>query len=215
MPTRTTANSTASPLRGELLWLHPDQLSANGWNPNIVPKDVYEKVRESLRRFGWLSPVVVRKDRGGGWEIIDGEHRWQVAKEESVDLIPCWSVEGLTDDEAKRATVILNDLHGQARPDKLADLFSDLLNSISLEELEIGFPYSGETLNALLPNPLPSNLGPLPDAVLPPARWVERTYRMPPEVAEILDDALVKARDGDEIEPWQALERIAADFLAS
>jgi hypothetical protein len=33
-------------------------------------------------------------------------------------------------------------------------------------------------------------------------------------VAEILDQALVKARGDDEIEPWQALERVCADFLA-
>jgi hypothetical protein len=38
---------------------------------------------------------------------------------------------------------------------------------------------------------------------------------MPKEVALVIDEALEKAKDGEEIEQWQALERIAADYLAS
>jgi len=41
-----------------------------------------------------------------------------------------------------------------------------------------------------------------------------QTRELRSHVAEILDEALSKARGDDEIEPWQALERIAAEFLA-
>lgn len=219
MPTTTPRNSGPSRSNAELLWLHPDQIHPNTWNPNVVPADLLQKARESLAAFGWLSPVVVRTSAvagGSGYEIVDGEHRWLIAKEDGIDPIPAFCVDGLSDTDAKRATVILNDLHGQARPDRLADLFADLLEDISLEELKVALPYSDEMLTSMLPNlPLPSIPSPLPGLPSPPGRWVERTYRLPLEAAEIIDDALVKARGEDEIEPWQALERIAADFLAS
>jgi len=221
MPITTPQSRGRSSSNGELLWLHPDQLRANPWNPNTVPDDLYERARESLRRFGWLSPIVVRSsiDAGGsGFEIIDGEHRWRIAVEDGIDPVPVFCVDGLTDAEAKRATVILNDLHGQARPDKLTALFRGLLDEISVDELLIGLPYSPDVLSSLLPDiELPSlPVGPLPEAPSPGgARWVERTYRLPLEAAEVVDDALARARGEDEIEPWQALERIAAEFLAS
>jgi hypothetical protein len=34
-------------------------------------------------------------------------------------------------------------------------------------------------------------------------------------VNEIVTEALLRAKDGDPIEDWQALERICADFLAN
>lgn len=215
MPTTTRTNSGPSSSSVELLWLHPDQIAANPWNPNVVPADLYEKARESLRLYGWLAPVVVR-GTPGGYQLVDGEHRWKIAVEDGIDLIPAFFVDGLSDADAKKATVILNDLHGQARPDKLSALFRDLLDGQSLEELMVALPYDEAVLSSLLPEiDLPSMpVGPLP-SVAPPARWVERTYRLPPEAAEVLDAALVKATGQDDIEPWQALELIAADYLAS
>ena len=222
MPTTTRQNSgpsSSSANRPELLWLHPDQIHPNKWNPNVVPKDLYQKAKESLDHYGWLAPVVVRLVAApvAGYEIVDGEHRWQIAHEAGIDPVPAFCIDGLSDADAKKATVILNDLHGQARPDLLSSLFRDLIAETSLEALKVALPYDDTVLASLLPEiALPSlPVSPLPTSVAPPGpRWVERTYRLPPEVAEVLDDALAKARDGEEIEPWQALERIAADFLA-
>jgi hypothetical protein len=214
MPTTTRPSSTRSPSSARLVWLDPAEIAPNPWNPNVVPADVLDKVREALHRFGWLAPVVVRSVPGG-YQLVDGEHRWQVAREDGLNPIPAFVVDGLSEVEAKRATVILNDLHGQARPDRLAALVADVLTEIDLPELLVGFPYSEDALSAL--GPLPSvTVGPLPNDPSPAgARWVERTYRLPPDAAEVLDEALAKAKGQDDIETWQALERISAEFLAS
>lgn len=45
--------------------------------------------------------------------------------------------------------------------------------------------------------------------------WVERVFRMPRASAEVLDEAIRKVQEQDGADqPWQALEMIAADFLA-
>jgi len=216
MPTTTRQSNGPSSSIAELIWLMPEDIRPNPWNPNVIPADLLARARESLLQYGWLAPVVVRLVNGG-YELVDGEHRWQIAKEEHLGPIPAYLVD-LTDAAAKKATIILNDLHGQARPDKLAALLRDLIDTTSLEEIVIGLPYDAETIGSLLPDlDLPSlPVGPLPTNPSPEgARWVERTYRMPLDAAAVLDDALIAARGSDDIEPWQALERLAAEFLAS
>ena len=148
---------------------------------------------------------------------MDGQHRWEIAKEEGARSIPAFRVDGLSDADAKRVTVILNDLHGQARPDLLSALVRDLASTLDLDELLVGFPYSAETLSSLAGIELPSlPERPLPAEPSPGAqRWVERTFRLPPDVALVLDEAIEKAKDGEPVENWQALERISAEFLAS
>ena len=174
-----------------------------------------QKARESLETYGWLSPLIVRQ-MDGFYQLVDGEHRLQIAKEFGATSVPIYVVE-LTDAEAKKATLILNDLHGQARPDKLSELLRDLTAEIGVDELLVALPYSSDMLGSLLPNiELPSlPVGPLPSPAPPAASWVERTYRIPLDVAAVLDEALEKAKDGENIAEWQALERIAADFLSS
>jgi hypothetical protein len=50
-------------------------------------------------------------------------------------------------------------------------------------------------------------------------RWVERIYRMPPEVAAVIDKAIAQVKmveeDQGKIEDWRALELICADFLGT
>jgi ParB/RepB/Spo0J family partition protein len=54
----------------------------NGWNPNHVPPDKYEKLKQWLADLHAdgkaLPPIVVRPHKNPGqYEIIDGEHRWK------------------------------------------------------------------------------------------------------------------------------------------
>jgi hypothetical protein len=93
-----------------------------------------------------------------------------------------------------------------------------------------GLPFTDDILRSL------TGLSPLPPVPVapPPAgsssprsesatseKWVERTYRMPESVAQVIDDAVQKVRDdelrttGQALETFQALEVLAAEYLAS
>jgi hypothetical protein len=46
--------------------------------------------------------------------------------------------------------------------------------------------------------------------------WVERVFRLPSESATVVDDALSRIMEAEQIEEqWRALELMAADSLAS
>lgn len=211
----------------EIIWVHREQLHPNNWNPNKMNAFLYAKAYESIQEHGFFDPILVRPhpEAALGFQIIDGEHRWMVGSDLGMETFPI-IVRDVDDVTAKKLTLIANELHGQAEPAKVTALLREILESESPEEMLKGMPFTEDVLKGFLGfDPLP----PLPPAPEPPAgspapggpggeeKWVERTYRMPTDAAAVLDDAIAKARNeaGDDIEPWQALELMAADYLGS
>ena len=111
----------------------------NGWNPNIVQEDILAKLRQEIAQKGVCVPILVRI-RGDAYEIVDGEHRWQICRDLGFKEIPC-IIQDFNDTEAKIKTLQLNYMRGSAVPVKLAFLIHDLSKEISLEDLAKRLPY--------------------------------------------------------------------------
>lgn len=219
--------SAASPSRKlEITYIDGGLLRPNPWNPNKMNAFMYAKAQGSIDQNGFFDPILVRELGYSSFQIIDGEHRWRAGTDRGMTEFPCINL-GLVDDiVAKRLTIIANELRGQAEPAKLTDLLRDIASAGDPAELLASIPFTPETLSGFLGSPLPTMPpppGPATPASAPstppgPAgHWVERTYRMPTDAAEVLDEAIAKARitAGTDLEPWQALELIAADFMGS
>lgn len=220
----TILSRSSSALTTRQATVKADRLLPNPWNPNRMTAAMRAKLVESIQEYGMIDPLTVREDMLHGgiqpfYQIIDGENRFVVAKDEGIHEFECTVVDGLTDAQAKKLTIVMNELHGQADPDKLGDLLGEILTLTSLDELRVALPYDDKTLGSFLQLP---DLLPLPDMKPQPKAdestkepWAERLFKMPKSVALIIDEAIEKAKDGEEIESWQALERVAADYLAS
>jgi hypothetical protein len=203
--------------KGKLVWLAPSELHPNPWNPNQMLAPMYAKALQSISDHGFVDPVTAY-DHNGRLRIIDGEHRWRVAQDLGLTEIPVFIVD--TDDAgAKKLTILLNELRGQAAPDKMGELLKDLMGDTSLEDLLRELPYTEEMFRGFTDLPPLTDLdrpttSATPVQSEPERRWVERLYRLPLAAATILDDAIARAKAGDEIEDWQGLERLAADYLS-
>jgi len=203
-------------------WVAPSALRPNAWNPNRMDDFMYQKELESIKRFGFAVPIVVRST-GTGLEIIDGEHRWRAAQELGLDQVPIWDLGLISDIDAKQLTIVLNETRGAADRDKLSALIQDLLISEPTPSLQAVLPFSEEAFAELANLPafdwqeLESQVQRTSDER---SQWVERLYRLPADVAEVLDQAVSKVKDnvkrelGDDLVDWQALEVLAADYLA-
>lgn len=215
----------------DLRWVDPRLLEANPWNPNVVDAEMFAKVIASLHAFGFIDPITVRQidER---LQIIDGEHRWRAGQNHSerckpghdrhvgLPSVPVFDLGVLSESVAQQMTIVLNETRGQADPDRLGKLLTSLMAKETKESLLSNLPFTREAFDRLtglpaltfenLDVPRPQLTGERPSA------WVERTYRMPKEAAEVIDRALARAReqvsDSDMME-WQALELVAADFL--
>jgi ParB-like chromosome segregation protein Spo0J len=194
------------------------KLQPNTWNPNVMNAEMYRKELASLKKFGYVNPMLVRH-KGSGYEIIDGEHRWRALHELGYDEVEVTIIEGIGDEEAKQLTIVLNETRGRPNPEKLGVLLSDLLGSIPKSDLLDVLPISPPDFDRLA-GLEGFDWGALGEETQDSGEsgtrsWVERTYRLPKDAAAVIDDAIRAVQADDEgVAEWQALEAIAADFLA-
>lgn len=206
-----------STVPAEIRWVEPERLRPNPWNPNVMDSEMLEKARASIREFGFIDPITVR-----GLEIIDGEHRWLIAREMELGVVPVIDVGPIPDAIAQQLTIVLNETRGQADPNRLGRLLKELMVTETKEHLLATLPFTAQALERLtgLPTMTWEGLDRPQTPTLPghkPQAWVERTYRMPKDSAEVIDQAIARVREkaDDDVSDWQALEYVCADFLSS
>ena len=74
-----------SPMRREpvdcVVWVHPEKLHANDYNPNVVAPPEMRLLQLSIMQDGFTQPIVAWPDADGSYEVVDGFHRNRVGRE--------------------------------------------------------------------------------------------------------------------------------------
>lgn len=113
-------------------------------NAKIHGEDQIEKLMESIKEFGFISPCLVERNT---YNLIAGHGRVEAAKRLGMKTVPCVFVEDIT--EAQRKAYILAD----NRLSELGEWDMDMVN-IELEELnDLGFDVSVTGFNFELDSP--------------------------------------------------------------
>lgn len=135
----------------EQLTAHVNQLHPNPWNPNRMNDRQYAAAKESIEAYGFIDPITVRAhpELSGEYQVIDGEHRWKAAQELGIDTVPIVLIT-VTDQQAKKLTIILNETRGNADTIDLAQLLDNLSTELDPDELLRGLPYSQAELDELI-----------------------------------------------------------------
>lgn len=149
----------------QLVNLKHSDIIPNDWNPNKQNERAFEAEVESITDNGFVQPVTVRKHptQKNKYQIIDGYHRWlalqKIFKEKALQTaplkeivltqqVPCVVLD-VSDAQAKKLTVILNETRGRAELGELGIL----LESIQVDfgnDLIRGLPYNEGQLTDLL-----------------------------------------------------------------
>lgn len=214
-----------------VLWIDIDLIEPNPWNPNQMSGDMLEKEIESVHRFGFIDPVTCRR-LGDIYQLIDGEHRWSVAKVHSGACVPDGkggytehigmrqlpvSDLGVVDDHvAKQMTIVLNETRGEAEPKKMGLVLIDLIAAEPLPLLTKVLPFTKDQIEELaeLPKVDWNQLQGSPKAGgKRDERIVERVYRLPEKVAKTLDDAIKAAKEEGAESDAEAIRVIAEEYV--
>ncbi|MCL2359855.1 MAG: ParB/RepB/Spo0J family partition protein [Candidatus Bathyarchaeota archaeon] len=116
--------------------LRLNQIRANPWNANFMDPQDQEALKQCMHQTGpeKTLPIVVRLMADGGYELVDGEHRWAIAKELGWTKISV-IIREADDLQAKAFCVSYNKLRGRFDWFKLHDVIkSDQDNGVNLEE---------------------------------------------------------------------------------
>ena len=171
----------------------------NGFNYNTQPGDTFQKLVESIRRFGWTESIVVRTIPGvEGFEIVNGEHRWRAAQLLGMSFIPITNMGDLSDEQAKQLCIILNELGGKPDEVRLADLLRDISKSVDFASLSTVMPYSERELDNLLKEVNFSSYHLPPQDVRPPD---QRAGRDQPVTSTAPEAEAAAADDDDDDSP--------------
>lgn len=138
-----------SQIRGTELIVAIDSVKPNPWNYNKQNDFIFEREKTSIQKNGFIISVLVR-EIDGGYEIIDGEHRWKACKELGYDKISVKNLGKVDDVKAKTLTILLNEIKGTPEQVQLSRLLNEIKDSTSLEELQIVMPYDKGQLDVML-----------------------------------------------------------------
>ncbi|WP_186307579.1 ParB/RepB/Spo0J family partition protein [Microbacterium sp. 1.5R] len=120
-----------------LVQVDPQKIVPNPRQPrrHFNPEDLAELVH-SVREFGVLQPVVVRKNGDGDYELIMGERRTRAAREAGLDAIPAIVRE--TADEDLLRDALLENLHrSELNPLEEASAYQQLLEDFGITQEEL------------------------------------------------------------------------------
>jgi 16S rRNA G966 N2-methylase RsmD len=98
-----------------------DTIRENDWNPNSMSPNTYKFLKQSIKKRGFVQPIIVSKDG----VIIDGAHRYRSLKELGATEVEVKVID-ITDAECKAETINLNLTKGTFDADKLGQILLEL-----------------------------------------------------------------------------------------
>lgn len=216
-----------------LLSVPISKLHANEWNHNKVSPDKLAKIRVGLKEYkaqtGTYLPLLCRPHpkQKGEYQIVDGEHRWKICRDEFREKELPVIVTSMSDALARKMTVRTNYLHGDPDPDKYAEILSELVKEgESLAELAMALPEDEEELKkilnrkgfeaelaaALAETEATAKLGQSSSGkTTEPNAYVDLRFTVPLEAAEIIEREITRIADfvGGKNSRARALEYMA------
>lgn len=206
---------------GEAIFVEIGKLVPNAWNPNVQSDFIYEKELASIRKFGFVDPLIVSEFGYDQFLIIDGYHRYKAGAELGYTELPCWNLGIVDEADAREMTVVLNETRGEPNQDRLRELIQDLIARRGSDQpVRDIMPFSRERFDEIIGR-RSIDWGALEERreqlqqETGERRWKELIYRMPIDAAKVVEDAIDKVREEEGFEhAWQALEMICADAQA-
>ncbi|PKQ36347.1 MAG: chromosome partitioning protein ParB [Actinobacteria bacterium HGW-Actinobacteria-11] len=120
-----------------LIQVDPNSIVANPRQPRThFDADDLAELVHSVREFGVLQPVVVRKNATGDYELIMGERRTRAAREAGLDVIPA-IVRDTADEDLLRDALLENLHRSELNPLEEASAYQQLLDDFGITQEEL------------------------------------------------------------------------------
>ena len=118
------------------------------WNANRMKGQMLAHLRESIKRYGQVENLVVRKRSDTTYEVLSGNQRLKLLIEMGFTSVPCVVVK-LNDAHARLLSQALNHIRGDDDLGLRAEMVRKILETIPESDVAAILPDTTETLRAL------------------------------------------------------------------
>lgn len=169
-----------------------------GWNykdeDTEEAQQLMDKLEANFKRNGQIENILVRELDTGFYEVVNGNHRYDVAVRLKIKKLMCFNLGDISEAQAKRIALETNETKFKADQIKLAKTVTELLGEFDDGELLTTLPFSEkevEDFDKLLnftweddsDNGNSSSSG-----GSDPSDWKAMRYDLPVQVAEQLEE---------------------------
>lgn len=111
-----------------------DRIRPNRYQPRrYFPEAEMDELSKSIETQGILQPILVRKDDGGGFELIAGERRLRAAKQAGLSQVPV-VVKYIDDPELLEISIVENIQREDFNPIEEAEAYHRLITEFNLTQ---------------------------------------------------------------------------------
>ncbi|MCA9366736.1 hypothetical protein KC887_00525 [Candidatus Kaiserbacteria bacterium] len=129
--------------------LIPAELLVNApWNYKEDNEATEEKLEQNLKLQGQVENLNVRKLETGFWEVGNGNHRNKIFQRNGRRFILACDHGEISQAEFQRRVILQNDTRWQNNELRLAELISEISQTIPMDDLLVGMPYTMDELQA-------------------------------------------------------------------
>ncbi|MFT4157417.1 MAG: ParB/RepB/Spo0J family partition protein [Microbacterium sp.] len=135
---QTGVSADLTPVPGiRLIHIDPNEIIPNPRQPRThFDADDLAELVHSVREFGVMQPVVVRRNSDGAYELIMGERRTRAAREAGLEEIPA-IVRDTADEDLLRDALLENLHRSELNPLEEASAYQQLLEDFGITQEEL------------------------------------------------------------------------------
>jgi len=118
----------------DILRIPVGMIEPNPFQPRMsFDKDALEELAESIRTFGLIQPITVRKRAEGKYQIISGERRFRACRIAGMDMIPAY-IRDANDQGMLEMAIVENIQRENLDPIEVAMSYQRLIEECSLTQ---------------------------------------------------------------------------------
>lgn len=134
---RSAAVPTPMDLENKVWTVAVDKLVPGEFQPRKnFEKEPLQELSQSIKANGILQPIIVRKRKAGGYEIIAGERRWRAAQLAGLHEVPVL-IKDYSNEKTLELSIIENIQREDLNPIEEAEAYHRLASEFSLTQQQI------------------------------------------------------------------------------
>jgi len=125
-----------------------DKLVKADWNYKKEHETTKEKLKENIKRNGQIENILVRQLGTGFYEVVNGNHRFDVLKELNFETAVCYDLGKISQPMAMRVAIETNETKFDTDHILLAERIKEITEEFDVSDLALTLPYDEKELQS-------------------------------------------------------------------